>query len=156
MQGRAKMLPIKLVVVRICNFAGNELRLRFWTRAEDIFSVRMEFNTLRRTPPFDLSLKKIFKRKLYFQYKDILFIHCGQIDAKEEMKNFTSMNLLVVVTNNRSNYDCKAAVSSVNHPSQEQSPEEVISIYLDEVEMLDDVESEDDVDAELEVDTLKW
>jgi len=40
------MLPIKLVVVRICNFAGNELRLRFWTRAEDIFSVRMEFNTL--------------------------------------------------------------------------------------------------------------
>lgn len=32
----------------------------------------------------------------------------------------------------------------------------VISIYLDEVEMLDDVESEDDVDAELEVDTLKW
>lgn len=40
------MLPIKLVVVRICNFAGNELRLRLWTRAEDIFSVRMEFNTL--------------------------------------------------------------------------------------------------------------
>ena len=32
----------------------------------------------------------------------------------------------------------------------------VISIYLDEVEMLDDVESEDDVDAELEVDKLKW
>lgn len=31
----------------------------------------------------------------------------------------------------------------------------VISIYLDEVEMLDDVES-DVVDAELEVDTLKW
>ena len=31
----------------------------------------------------------------------------------------------------------------------------VISIYLDEVEMLDDVESEDDVDDELEVDTLK-
>lgn len=29
------MLPIKLVLVRICNFAGNELRLRFWTRAED-------------------------------------------------------------------------------------------------------------------------
>lgn len=40
------MLPIKLVLVRICNFAGNELRLRFWTRAEDIFSMRMEFNTL--------------------------------------------------------------------------------------------------------------
>lgn len=31
------MLPIKLVLVRICNFAGNELRLRFLDKGRRYF-----------------------------------------------------------------------------------------------------------------------
>ena len=55
------MLPIKLVLVRICNFAGNELRLRFWTILLNVFDIAkmITLETILLESPNFLNEKKV-------------------------------------------------------------------------------------------------